>query len=120
MKRTILALMLVLAVFSLSTAAVNIEGAYNCKGTNPGGGSAYQGSVVITRDGAVYNVVWTVGSGVYMGVGLLQGEQFSVAYTDPQKTMVGLVVYKVAGGTLTGVWAVHGGSQTGTETLTKK
>jgi hypothetical protein len=120
MKRAILVLALVLAVFSLSAAAGNIEGVYNCKGVNPGTGTTYQGSVTITRNSAVYAVVWTVGSQVYMGVGLLQGDQFSVGYTDAAKTMVGIVIYKVNGATLNGVWAVQGGSQTGTEVLTKK
>lgn len=50
----------------------------------------------------------------------MQGDKFSVGYSDAQKAWSGVVVYKVSDKTMSGIWAMQGGDKTGTETLTKK
>ncbi len=97
MKRSILALTVVFLLIPLAALAADIEGAYACKGTNPGGGGGYEGTVAIAKNGAAYNVTWNIGPQIYVGVGLLQGNQFSVGYSDVKKSWFVVVVYKVAG-----------------------
>jgi len=119
MKHLVLALFL-LITFSTLAAAADIEGVYACKGTNPGGGGSYEGTVAIVKNGDVFNVTWNIGAQIYTGVGLLEGDKFSVGYSDVQKTWFGVVVYKILDKTLSGTWAMQGGNKTGIETLTKK
>ncbi len=101
-------------------AFAGIEGTYNCEGTNPGGSGSYKGTVSIIQNGDNYNVTWTIGSQVYIGVGILQGDTFSVGYSDSNKSWFGVVVYKIKGTKLSGPWAMHGGKKNGNETLTKR
>ena len=119
MKRTMILAALVLFLIPTALFAADIEGVYNCTGSNPNGGS-YTGTVSIAKNGASYNVTWNIGSQVYLGVGLLEGEQFSVGYTDTNKSWFGVVVYKVSDKTLKGPWAMHDGAKNGTETLIKR
>ncbi len=100
--------------------AAGVEGVYDCKGKNPGGQGEYAGSVSIAKNGETYNVNWNIGAQVYIGVGLLQGNQLSVGYSDTSKSWFGIVVYKVKGDTLTGKWSMHGGAKTGEETLIRR
>jgi len=118
MKRVLIALSLV--VLLAAPALAGIEGTYACRGTNPGNAGSYEGTVSIVNNGANYVVTWNIGSQIYVGVGILQGDSFSVGYADVQQGWFGVVIYKVAGNTLSGPWAMHGGNQNGTETLTKK
>ena len=120
MKRLILAFILFLLLLPAAGMAAGIEGVYACNGTNPGGGGSYQGTLAIIQNGDAYNVTWNIGAQTYVGVGLLQGDSFSVGYSDVKKSWFGVVVYKVSGNTLKGIWTMQGGSKTGTETLTKK
>jgi len=120
MKRAVLVLFLVLALAGISSASPNLEGIYDCRGAGAGGASGYDGTVAIIRNGDVYNVVWILGAATYLGVGLLQGDQFSVSYADAQHANIGIAVYRVNGDTLTGVWATPGSSAAGSETLTRR
>lgn len=120
MKRAIWALLVVLLVLPLGAgAAEGLEGIYDCEGTNSGGGS-YQGTVVIIQNGDCYQVTWHIGSQIYLGVGLMQGDRLSVGYRDLSGSSTGVVVYKVEGEKLQGVWAMPGDTKTGTETLTRR
>jgi hypothetical protein len=120
MRTRILLIAVVLIALPAAALAADLEGVYGCKGTNPGGAGEYEGTVSIAKNDATYNVVWFIGSQVYLGVGIFDGESFSVAYTDAGKSFFGIVVYKVDGKKLKGVWAMQGGAKTGTETLTKR
>jgi hypothetical protein len=119
MKRSFLILTLALILLPALLFAGDIEGTYNCEGNNPNGDS-YKGTVSIIKNGADYNVTWTIGPQVYVGVGLLQGDSFSVGYADTKQGWFGVVVYKVKGDKLAGVWAMHGSDKTATETLTRR
>jgi len=93
-----------------------IAGSYRIvRAANPGG-SAYGGSVAITRGGDVYRFGWTIpGSPGYVGVGLHVGSLLGVGWSTGSAP--GVVVYKVNGGKLDGKWATGSGNGVGTEVL---
>jgi hypothetical protein len=96
-----------------------LNGSYKItSGTNPNG-SSYAGTVDITTHGDVRWVTWklTVGGG-YSGVGILDGDTFIVGWGLGGKG-AGVVDYKVSGPTLTGKWAIPGGTGLGSEVLQK-
>jgi hypothetical protein len=120
MKKNIAAIIFIMALFPALAMGADIEGIYDCKGKNPGGGGEYAGTVSVAKNGATYNVNWTIGAQVYLGVGLLSGDLLSVGYSDTSKSWFGIVVYTVKGDKLDGRWSMHGGNKTGTETLTRR
>lgn len=80
-------------------------------------GKAYTGTVVINPTGAVYNVTWNIPGNTFSGVGILQGDVFTVGWGTAGKG-AGVVVYQV-GNKLDGKWAQPHGSGLGTEVLGK-
>lgn len=120
MSGRIITLAMVLILLPGLALAANIEGTYDCNGSNPGGAGQYKGTVAIIKNGSNYNVTWNIGTQTYLGVGILSGNQFSVGYSDTKKSWFGVVVYKVDGKTLQGDWAMHGSGKNGTETLKKR
>ncbi|MEO8877770.1 MAG: hypothetical protein ABI461_19405, partial [Polyangiaceae bacterium] len=77
----------------------------------------YAGSVTIKPSGSVYDVAWTTPGNNYSGVGILQGNIFSVGWGTAGKG-AGAVVYTV-GSKLDGKWAQPNGTSLGTEVLGK-
>jgi len=120
MKRILILLIACALLAPAVFAAEGLEGVYDCVGSNPGGSGQYRGTVTIARNGDNYNVTWNIGTQVYLGIGILQGDTFSVGYTDAKKSWYGVVVYKVDGKKLTGVWAMPGNAKNGKETLTRR
>jgi hypothetical protein len=85
-----------------------IEGNYRVTGTNPNG-TPYSGSVRISRQGAVYEFNWNVGS-VYRGVGGFQGNRLVIDWGQSSPA-----IYEVDpddDDTLHGTWANGQGSET--------
>ena len=95
-----------------------VSGRYNIvSSSSPASGGAYHGTVTITPNGAVRTVRWSLTSGEsYSGVGMLDGDTFVVGWGQG----VGVVVYHLAGGSLTGRFASPGTSGIGSETLARK
>jgi hypothetical protein len=120
MKKVLLILVILALLAPMAAWADNIEGIYDCEGKNPGGAGAYKGTLSIIKNEDTYNVTWTIAGSTYLGVGILDGNTFSVGYTDSGKTWYGVVVYKVDGPKLVGTWAMAGNGKTGTETLNKR
>jgi hypothetical protein len=104
-----------------SALAVDIEGRYMAKGTNPGEEGEYAGEVIISKTGDTYRVVWHVGT-TYVGTGIVLGNVLSVGYVDESNTRFGTVVYTIedGGAKLEGLWCPLGSSILGTETLEKE
>jgi hypothetical protein len=94
-----------------------LDGSYKItSGTNPKG-VRYGGTVDIATHGDVRWVTWRLASGTgYSGVGILDGDTFIVGWGIAGKG-AGVVDYKVSGPTLTGKWAVPGGTTLGSEVL---
>ena len=98
---------------------VDIAGKYEGKGTGPNG-AAYEVKVEVAKNGDTYTIKWEVGGGneTYEGIGILEGDVFSVSYTAGGNGH-GVVAYKVTKGKLDGKWS-PGDGKVYTETLTKK
>jgi hypothetical protein len=97
---------------------LDLAGRYNCEGVNPGG-TRYRALVQIDKDGQTYVVRW-VSRQPAVGIGIVHGDQLSVAYTSP-KGGIGVIVYRIEKGLrLTGRWTLLGADgQLYGETLTR-
>lgn len=97
-------------------AAQGFTGNYTIQsGTSPAG-SAYKGSVSITKSGDYDLLSYTITSGgsSFKGVGLESGDLLGVGWGTGKS---GVVVYQVSGGLLNGKWVTTGASGLGTEEL---
>lgn len=74
----------------------------------------YEGTLTISREGAVYHLTWQVGTTTYIGVGILQSDILSVGWDADGNC--GVVSYHVLpDGTLEGLWSVCSQNRVGTE-----
>jgi hypothetical protein len=95
--------------------AADIEGSYAVTGTNPDG-SAYEGSLTVTRTGETYSFAWNTGQ-PYEGVGLVDGNHVAVGWGG---AACGGVIYRIGNsGTLNGRWALLGDDAAGTESAAR-
>jgi len=111
--------LLALCVVAQADDKLDISGKYEGKGTGPNG-AAYEVKVEVSKSGDTYAIKWEVGGGneTYEGIGILEGDVFSVSYTAGGNGH-GVVAYKVTKGKLDGKWS-PGDGKIYTETLTKK
>lgn len=93
--------------------AADPVGTYTVEGTNPGGGSAYKGSVTISKTGETYRVIWLVGGTRYIGTGIGNKDFISVSYQSGNSS--GLALYVADGGNWKGAWTYAGGDKLGAE-----
>ena len=119
MGKFLVLILIAICLSPLTALAADLEGVYDCQGNSPGG-SAYQGTVSIIKNGENYTITWSIGTSIYVGIGILTGDILSVGYSDLKQNGVGIVAYKVQGHKLTGLWVTQGASKNGTENLTKK
>ena len=70
MKKWVVVSVIVLLFATTVSAAGRFSGSYVVNGTNPGA-AAYRGYLTITPRGGVYDVQWTIGKLVYVGVGVV-------------------------------------------------
>lgn len=103
-----------------------LEGPEGLKGTYrivtgkpPEGSGSYTGTVSITPSGETYTVTWTLPAVAYNGVGIRRGDLFIVGWGEEGKG-AGVVSYEGNGSELSGKWAAPGGTQLGTEVLTRR
>ena len=95
----------------------SIEGVYQCLGTTAGG-EKYRGIVQIAKNEDAYLVRWIVPPDVYIGVGVVQGNTFSVSFASDT---LGLAVYTIESDSrMVGRWTtLNAGGQMFLESLTK-
>ncbi len=93
------------------------SGTYAVAGTNPDA-SAYTGSVVLTKTGDTFKVVWTIGSNTVTGTAVGNDDILSIGYATGTQPGVGLFVKE--SGKWTGVWSYLGQEAVGSETWTSK
>ncbi len=91
---------------------------YDVAGTNPDG-SKYKGtaSVEVISD-ATFTIVWSVGGSTIKGFGMRMNDALAATYAINGEP--GLVIYKVQGDGLDGLWAIRGHNGNGTEHLTPR
>lgn len=96
-----------------------LSGTYKVVSAKAPAGGTYTGSVTITPTGATHSVQWNLSNGSFSGVGIRQGNLLIVGWGEAGKG-AGAVSYQVSGSTLTGVWASPGGTQLGSETISRR
>lgn len=88
---------------------------YKVMGTNPDG-SPYSGTVAIkVISDTTFTITWNIAGTEYKGFGMRLNDNLSATYTIDGEP--GLVMYKVDGSGLNGLWAIRGRNGSGTERL---
>ncbi len=85
-------------------------GTYELSGGNSNWGGAYHGEVVIAPQGDSYSLIWKIGNKqAQVGVGILQDDILSVAFTDlSNPSLWGVASYRVGPwGELEGRWSSY-------------
>jgi hypothetical protein len=115
MKKAIFLVALFMGLVNGAYAWTLKTGTYDLSGGNSSWGSSYQGEVIIEPQGNNYRVIWLVGTRqTQVGVGILQDDILSVAFTDvSNSTFWGVASYRVGPfGELEGRWtSVDGQTQ---------
>jgi hypothetical protein len=113
----VLGLVLLVPTALRAAEGPEIGGSYTCKGVNPDG-QEYRGKVRITKQGDVYHLEWTIGQESHSGVGIREENTLAVSWAT-QGGPSGIVVYRIGKDKrLVGKWAVQGGKDVYSETLT--
>lgn len=122
MIRKLLVALTLVSALSLTVPAPilaqDLSGVYQCDGVGPSG-TKYRGVVEIAKNDQTYRLRWTIApDGVYLGVGIIKGDQLAASYLGQ---VLGVVLYKIEKGPrLVGQWTVIGADgQVYAETLTK-
>jgi hypothetical protein len=88
---------------------------YSATGSNPDG-SKYTGTAnVRVISESTFTIKWTIGGSTYEGFGMRMNDSLAATYTIDGEP--GLVIYRVDGDGLTGIWAIRGHDKVGTEHL---
>jgi hypothetical protein len=98
-------------------ARSSLGGTYQVNGTNPDG-SAYTGTFELIQQGDVWQIIWDIAGNTFDGVGITTGDLFAAAYGGDG---CGVGLYEATSdNSLSGIWAVWGLQQMGTETAIKR
>lgn len=99
-----------------SAESLTLAPKYDAVGTNPDG-SQYHGAVTVQiLSDTTFAIQWTINGTVYKGFGMRRNDALAATYTIDGEP--GLVIYKVDGNGLDGLWAIRGENGNGTEHLT--
>jgi hypothetical protein len=86
---------------------------FRIKGTDLGGGGAYEGRVSAEIVGNTVKVLWVVGNARYTGTGVIDGDWLAVHFTGPT---TGVALYRRGSdGIIRGKWTTAGSTKVGTE-----
>ena len=108
------------AAILVSTAALagDPAGSYSVRGSNPGNGNRYSGSVDVEKTGDTYRVTWDIGGQTYVGTAIANSSGIAVTYRSGNTT--GLAIYSAKGDDWEGAWTYAGGKQIGGEAWIRK
>jgi hypothetical protein len=103
---------------ALAADSMTLASRYDVAGTNPDG-SKYSGtaSVSVISD-TTFKIKWDIAGATYEGFGMRLNDTLSATYTIDGEP--GLVMYKVDGSGINGLWAIRGHNGSGTERLTPR
>lgn len=99
-----------------------LDGMYRCVGEN-GDGTEYEGTVRIAKTGETYEVSWTIQGSTYVGVGIIENDRLCCSWATNVngRVTMGMAVYKMEKGKLSGRWTCYPGTgRILKETLTLK
>ena len=118
MRRLWFALLLVVFSFPATAETLTLASTYDVAGTNPNG-TKYKGvAQVKVISNSTFTIKWTVGNEVIEGFGMRMNDALAATYRIEGEP--GLVIYKLDGDGLTGLWAIRGHDGNGTEHLTPR
>ena len=101
-----------------SAATLTLASRYDVSGTNTDG-SKYSGTATVdVISDATFTIVWSVGGSTIKGFGMRMNDALAATYAINGEP--GLVIYKVEGDGLDGLWAIRGHNGNGTEHLTPR
>ncbi len=87
----------------------HITGTYHVEGFDATINEHYEGTLEITENNDVYNLVWTYdGITPYIGTGVRSGNSLSIVFNEIDTTPFGTQLYKICGNTLKGPWILFG------------
>jgi hypothetical protein len=115
MIRTIFAFAFLVLALPAAADTLTLASKYDAKGTNPDG-SSYTGTVYVkVVSDTTFTIEWKIGDATYKGFGMRMNDSLAATYTIDGEP--GLVLYKVDGNGLHGLWTIRGHDGSGTETL---
>jgi hypothetical protein len=97
---------------------LTLASTYDAVGTNPDG-SKYKGvALVQVISDATFTITWKIGGATIQGFGMRRNDALAATYEINGEP--GLVIYKLEGNGLDGLWAIRGHNGNGTEHLTPR
>ncbi len=98
--------------------ALTLASKYDVVGTNPDG-SKYKGTAdVEVISNSTFTIKWSIRSSTIEGFGMRMNDSLAATYQINGEP--GLVIYRVDGNGLDGLWAIRGHNGGGTEHLTPR
>ena len=118
MRRTAWALAFTVLAFPAGAQSLTLAPKYDVAGTNADG-SKYTGTATVeVISSTTFTIKWLIGGAVVQGFGMRMNDTLAATYTIDGEP--GLVIYKVEGNGLDGLWAIRGHNGNGTEHLTPR
>ncbi len=118
MIRTIATFALLVIATTASAETLTLASRYDAVGKNPDG-SQYAGTATVQiLSDTTFAIQWSINGSTYKGFGMRRNDALAATYTVDGEP--GLVIYKVDGNGLDGVWAIRGENGNGTEHLTRR
>ena len=118
MRRLLCTLAFVIIALPASAETLTLASTYDVVGTNPDG-SKYRGTAnVEVVSNSTFTIKWLIGGSTIEGFGMRMNDSLAATYRINGEP--GLVIYKVEGNGLDGLWAIRGHNGNGTEHLTPR
>ena len=115
MIRTIFTLAFIAVAFPAAADTLTLAPKYEAVGTNPDG-SKYKGTArVDVISDTTFTIEWSIEGTTYKGFGMHMNDSLAATYMIDGEP--GLILYKVDGSGLHGLWTIRGHDGNGTETL---
>src|SRR5262249_29183993 len=112
MIRAILMLAFIVVAFPATADTLTLAPTYRAEGTNPDG-SKYTGTVrVKVISDTTFTIEWSIGDASYKGFGMRMNDSLAATYMIDGEP--GLILYKVDGNGLHGLWTIRGHDGNGT------
>jgi hypothetical protein len=118
MRRFFCALAFLVITLPAGAETLTLASKYDVVGTNPDG-SKYKGTAdVEVISNSTFTIKWSIGTSMIEGFGMRMNDSLDATYQINGEP--GLVIYRVDGNGLDGLWAIRGHNGSGTEHLTPR
>lgn len=97
----------------------HITGTYKVSGFDPDTNGKYTGTLHITKNDSIYNLIWYFKDSTDYGTGVRKHDSLAVVFNEDNSNSYGTSLYEIEEDTLKGPWARYGASSKGYETAKK-